>query len=69
MVYFQIRTAKNENIGHTTYFSHSAARKVAARLAGKYAKIADNRGSGIKIVKIESDKLYDGETVMEWFNY
>ena len=66
MTYFLLQNTKGERIGEKVYMEHSGARRVAVRLAGKWAKSNDLRGSAIKIIQ-EDGSIY-GSKVVEWIN-
>jgi hypothetical protein len=53
-----------QKLGERTYLSHSAARAVALRCAGKWKKNANLRGNSIKIVA-DDGSVY-GQKVIEW---
>jgi hypothetical protein len=66
MTYFEIQNHHGEKVGSNVYFKLALARGVARRLAGKWRKSNDKRGSAIKIVCYDGT-LY-GAKVIEWIN-
>lgn len=64
MTYFLLQNHRGEKIGDRFYMTHSAARAVAKRTAGKWRKSGELRGNSIKIVQ-EDGSLW-GSKVVEW---
>lgn len=63
MTYFEIQNHRGEKLGSRFYMTHSAARAVALRTAGKHRKSNELRGGVIRIVQFDGS-IY-GETVVE----
>lgn len=67
MTYFQIQNGNGERIGETNYFQGGLAVAAAKRLAGKWRKDNAKRGSGIKVVCIDSNAgIWDKPAVVQW---
>jgi hypothetical protein len=68
MTYYELQNHHGEMIGATRYMKLNLARGAAKRIAGKWSKDSNKRGSGIKVVEIESGAIYGGSKTVEWVN-
>jgi hypothetical protein len=69
MKYFEVLDHNGVKIGETIYLTFSAAKASANRTAGRRRKMAEHRGSGIKIVEIDASAVWNGVRVVEWINF
>lgn len=66
MTYFEVQNSNGEQIGKTRYFTLAPAQAAAKRIAGKWRKSNEHRGSAVKIVEIESGAIWGGMKTIAW---
>lgn len=67
MNYYEVLDHNDNLLVKRTYTDFQAAKNAAARLAGKYKKDIQKRGTAIKVVMWNDEQVWGETKTLKWF--